>query len=196
MRKRSLPRSIGPANGSVRAHVIDVLRGTATEKVERAGHDRLPTFGMGAARGKNEWRSLIRQMVATGLLRLDIGGYGGLSITGKGGGLLQGESVFLYRRDTAPARSSEPVRDSGGRRRKEPQDGPLSGPDTALLDALKALRLRLAKERAVPGVCRVPRSHLDRHGAPPAADGGRVRRGKRSGRRQAQGFRNAVSGRY
>ena len=132
------------------AHVIDVLRGTATEKVERAGHDRLPTFGMGAARGKNEWRSLIRQMVATGLLRLDIGGYGGLSITGKGRGLLQGESVFLYRRDTAPARSSEPVRDSGGRRRKEPQDGPLSGPDTALLDALKALRLRLAKERGVP----------------------------------------------
>ncbi len=132
------------------AHVIDVLRGTATEKVERAGHDRLPTFGMGAARGKNEWRSLIRQMVATGLLRLDIGGYGGLSITGKGGGLLQGESVFLYRRDTAPARSSEPVRDPGGRRRKEPQDGPLSGPDTVLLDALKVLRLRLAKERGVP----------------------------------------------
>ncbi len=132
------------------AHVIDVLRGTATEKVERAGHDRLPTFGMGAARGKNEWRSLIRQMVATGLLRLDIGGYGGLSITGKGRGLQQGESVFLYRRDTAPARSSEPVRDPGGRRRKEPQDGPLSGPDTTLLDALKALRLRLAKERGVP----------------------------------------------
>ena len=58
--------------------------------------------------------------------------------------------MFLYRRDTAPARSSEPVRDSGGRRRKEPQDGLLSGPDTALLDALKALRLRLAKERGVP----------------------------------------------
>ena len=132
------------------AHVIDVLRGTATEKVGRAGHDRLPTFGMGAARGKNEWRSLIRQMVATGLLRLDIGGYGGLSITGKGRGLLQGESVFLYRRDTAPARSSEPARDPGGRRRKEPQDGSLSGPETALLDALKALRLRLANERGVP----------------------------------------------
>ena len=132
------------------AHVIDVLRGTATEKVERAGHHFLSTFGMGADRGKNEWRSLVRQMVATGLLRLDIGGYGGLSITGKGRGLLQGESVFLYRRDTAPARSSEPARDPGGRRRKEPQDGPLSGPETALLDALKALRLRLAKERGVP----------------------------------------------
>ena len=132
------------------AHVIDVLRGTSTEKVERAGHHRLPTFGMGADRAKNEWRSLIRQMVATGLLRLDIGGYGGISITGKGRGLLQGESVFLYRRETVPARPSKPAREAGGRRGKELEDGSLSGAEAALLDALKALRLRLAKERGVP----------------------------------------------
>ena len=48
------------------AHVIDILRGNETEKVARLGHHRLPTFGVGADRGKNEWRSLIRQMVATG----------------------------------------------------------------------------------------------------------------------------------
>ena len=132
------------------AHVIDVLRGTATEKVERAGHHRLPTFGAGEDRGKNEWRSLIRQMVATGFLNLDIGGYGGISITGKGRDLLQGESVFLYRPDTVPVRAAETPRASSGRRGKEPEDSPLSGPEAALLDALKALRLRLAKERGVP----------------------------------------------
>ena len=132
------------------AHVIDVLRGTATEKVERARHHLLPTFGMGAERGKNEWRSLIRQMVATGLLRLDIGGYGGISITGKGRGLLQGESVFLYRRDTVSARPSKPAREAGGRSGKELQAGPLSDAEAALLDALKALRLQLARERGVP----------------------------------------------
>ena len=132
------------------AHVIDVLRGTATEKVERAGHHLLRTFGMGAGVGKNEWRSLIRQMVATGMLRLDIGGYGGISITGKGRELLQGESVFLYRRDTVPARPPEPAREAKGRRRTEPEDGPLTAPEAALLDALKALRLRLARERDVP----------------------------------------------
>ena len=132
------------------AHVIDVLRGTATEKVERARHHLLPTFGMGAERGKNEWRSLIRQMVATGLLRLDIGGYGGISITGKGRGLLQGESVFLYRRDTVSARPSRPAREAGGRSGKELQAGPLSDAEAALLDALKALRLQLARERGVP----------------------------------------------
>ncbi len=132
------------------AHVIDVLRGTSTEKVERAGHHRLPAFGLGAERGKNEWRSLIRQMVATGLLRLDIGGYGGISITGKGRGLLQGESVFLYRRDTVSARPSRPAREAGGRSGNELQAGPLSDAESALLDALKALRLQLARERGVP----------------------------------------------
>ena len=132
------------------AHVIDVLRGTATEKIERAGHHLLRTFGVGADVGKNEWRSLIRQMVATGLLRLDIGGYGGISITGKGRELLQSESVFLYRRDSAPARAPGAAREAKGRRRAEPEDGPLTGPEAALLDALKALRLRLARERDVP----------------------------------------------
>ena len=132
------------------AHVIDVLCGTTTEKVERAGHHRLPAFGAGAGRGKNEWRSLIRQMVATGLLELDIGGYGGISLTARGRELLQGESVFLYRPDTVPVRQPRPAREAGGRRRQEPEDGPLTGPETALLDALKALRLQLARERGVP----------------------------------------------
>ena len=66
------------------AHVIDILRGAQTEKIGRFGHDRLPSFGVGADRGKNEWRSLVRQMVATGYLRLDIAGYGGLGITDRG----------------------------------------------------------------------------------------------------------------
>ena len=63
------------------AHIIDILRGTESQKIERFGHRRLPTFGTGAARRKNDWRSLIRQMVATGILRLDIAGYGALRIT-------------------------------------------------------------------------------------------------------------------
>ena len=132
------------------AHVIDVLRGTVTEKIERAGHDRLSTFGVGVERSKNDWRSLIRQMVATGFLNLDIGGYGGISITERGLGLLRGESEFLYRPDTVPARSPGSAREGRGPRGRQPEDGPLSGSEAALLDALKALRLRLAHERGVP----------------------------------------------
>ncbi len=32
------------------AHVIDILRGAETEKIVRAGHHRLPPFGVGAAK--------------------------------------------------------------------------------------------------------------------------------------------------
>ena len=95
------------------AHLIDILRGTETEKIMRFGHRRLPTFGVGADRAKNEWRSLIRQMVATGFLRLDIGGYGGIRITDKGCALLQGEGAFLYREDTVIVGRPAPARERG-----------------------------------------------------------------------------------
>ena len=129
------------------AHLIDILKGAQTEKVVRFGHDRLPTFGAGADRGKEEWRSLIRQMVATGFLRIDIGGYGGIGITDKGLGLLRGDGTFLHRKDTvvarAKARDVGTVRDAGAK-------PTLAGGDAALLDGLKALRLEIARERGVP----------------------------------------------
>ena len=131
------------------AHLIDILRGTGTDKIARFGHDRIPTFGVGADRGKNEWRSLIRQMVATGFLRIDIGGYGGIGITEKGLGLLRGDGEFLYREDTVIARGSGKTRASGAAR-GEAGEPALAGGDAALLGSLKALRLEIARERGVP----------------------------------------------
>ena len=131
------------------AHLIDILRGTGTDKIARFGHDRIPTFGVGAERGKNEWRSLIRQMVATGFLRIDIGGYGGIGITEKGLGLLRGDGEFLYREDTVIARTPAKARDSGAAR-GDVGEPALAGEDTALLGGLKALRLEIARERGVP----------------------------------------------
>ena len=66
------------------AHIVDILLGHETEKVLGRRHDRLASFGTGATRKKNEWQTLIRQLVGGGLLRIDIGGYGGLKITAKG----------------------------------------------------------------------------------------------------------------
>ena len=131
------------------AHLIDILRGTGTDKIARFGHDRIPTFGVGAERGKNEWRSLIRQMVATGFLRIDIGGHGGIGITEKGLGLLRGNGEFLYRGGTVIARTPAKARDTG-RARSDVEEPPLAGEDTALLGALKALRLEIARERGMP----------------------------------------------
>ena len=133
------------------AHLIDILRGTKTEKTGRFGHDRLPTFGVGAERGKNEWRSLVRQMVASGLLRLDIGGYGGIGITAKGRALLVGEGEFHYREDTVIARTpARTIAREPRPRRADWVEQPLGEEETALLGVLKALRLDLARARGVP----------------------------------------------
>jgi ATP-dependent DNA helicase RecQ len=127
------------------AHIIDVLRGTLTEKVTKAGHERLSTFGAGAEHDKEEWRSVIRQLVAAGFLNLDVKGYGGLAITDKGSALLRGEESFRYRQDTI--RRAAPARRKS---RSGKADAELSAAETVLLGQLKALRLSLAKERGVP----------------------------------------------
>lgn len=127
------------------AHIIDILRGTDTEKIRSARHDELPTYGVGAALSKDAWRSIIRQLVAGGFLRLDIEGYGGLNLTAKGNALLQGDEVFSYREDAIPAKAS--------RSKKSKKSDPLPALDesgNALLSVLKSLRLQLAKERGVP----------------------------------------------
>jgi ATP-dependent DNA helicase RecQ len=124
------------------AHIVDILRGGETQKVADRGHQRLASFGTGVAHKKEEWQSLIRQLVAGGFLILDLEGHGGLSIAEKGRALDRGEAIFLYR--------PEPPR--AGSRGKTRADNSDTAPDAdpSLLAALKALRLRLAKEREVP----------------------------------------------
>ena len=128
------------------AHLIDILRGNETEKIVRFNHHRLPVFGVGAGRSKSDWRSLIRQLVATGVLRLDIAGYGGLALTDEGFDLLRGNGSFHYRADTVGAHPSAAQAETPG---KEPADA-LTGEQASLLTTLKALRLKLARERGVP----------------------------------------------
>jgi len=127
------------------AHIIDILRGAEIEKIVRAGHDRLPTFGAGADRKKGEWQSLIRQMVAAGLLRIDIAGYGGLGINDSGRALLGGEGTFLYREDAVAQPKAAPRK-----ARATMPDRPLTDDQLVLLGILKDVRLSLAKERGVP----------------------------------------------
>jgi len=126
------------------AHLIEVLRGADTDKIRTLGHDGLSAYGEGKGLDKDTWRSLLRQLVAAGHLRLDITGYGGLSLTEAGSALLRGEGSFHYRKDTA-------------RRRKKAASGvkaaalaDLSEQDADLLEALKRLRLEMARERGAP----------------------------------------------
>lgn len=127
------------------AHIIDTLRGAATEKIASAGHDRLEVFGAGAALGKEEWRSLIRQLVAAGFLALDVRDYGGLAVAARGEALLQGEGDFHYRRDTMRRAAPAARKPRGGAAEIE-----LDAEETNLFGRLRELRLTLARERDVP----------------------------------------------
>jgi ATP-dependent DNA helicase RecQ len=121
------------------AHIVDVLRGGKTEKVLGRGHHLLAAFGAGAARRKEDWQSLIRQMVAAEFLVCDA--HGGLAISPKGESLRRGEGGFDYRLEAAPAGARSKSRGAAL--------APMAAGDDELLAALKSLRLRLAKERRV-----------------------------------------------
>ncbi len=105
-------------------------------------HHNSAAFGAGATRKREEWQSLIRQLVGGGFLRIDIGGYGGLKITAKGRSVMGGEETFRYR-PASPARKKE-------KHERVVSDVGLTGDETYLLEALKKLRLELAKQRQVP----------------------------------------------
>ncbi len=118
------------------SHIIEILRGAKTAKLAERGHDGLASFASGAALKKEDWQSLIRQLVAGSYLVAD--DHGGLSITEKGRALARGDGVFTYRAATPTTRPRRGEADA------------VSTGDPALLAALKALRMKLARERQVP----------------------------------------------
>ena len=130
------------------AYVVDVLRGKGGDRVRSFGHDRLPTFGVGADRDAAEWRSVIRQLVARGLLQVDVDGYGALRLTGAARPALRGEVPITLRRDAPAPRARRERRTAAAA-----PDRPRSVADPAhqaLFDALRQRRRELATSQGVP----------------------------------------------
>ncbi len=119
------------------SHIVEILRGAKTQKLAERGHHGLASFGSGAGLKKEEWQSLIRQLVAGGFLMAD--DHGGLYVAEKGHALADGDAAFTYRPATPVARIK-------GRT----EAAAMASGDPALLAALKALRMKLARERQVP----------------------------------------------
>src|SRR5690606_23098891 len=80
-------------------HLVDILRGTETERVAQFGHDRLSTFGVGADLDARTWRGVFRQLVAAGLLDVDTEGYGGLRLADDSRAVLRGERTVMLRKE-------------------------------------------------------------------------------------------------
>jgi ATP-dependent DNA helicase RecQ len=123
------------------AHLVDVLVGNATEKVVRHRHDRLSVFNIGAELAPSAWRSLLRQLVVRGYLRVDHAGYGALVLTEASRPLLRGEQQLLVREDPktpAPRKKARgPLREVADHERE-------------LWEALRECRRRIASERNLP----------------------------------------------
>jgi len=123
-------------------HVIDVLTGHVNDAVAKYGHDSLPTFGVGTEFDKNGWRSVVRQLVATGVIDIDTAGYGALRLGPRGRAVLKGEETVGLRRPTTGKVKG---------RRRAGDSAPVASPENAsLLSRLKTLRLAIAQELGVP----------------------------------------------
>ena len=151
--------------------VIDILLGRKTDKVleRRNRHDELSVFGIGAELREAEWRGVVRQLLAQGLLAVQ-GEYQTLTLTEASGEVLRGQRPVMLRRDAPVAKTAAAkgaaakAARAGGRSRAagEPAAGPggaggvrleagdLSPEDTAVFEKLRAWRGKCAKDQGVP----------------------------------------------
>ena len=122
--------------------LIDILLGKRTPRVEQLGHTELSTFGIGTELGEQEWRGVVRQLLAQGLLAVQ-GEYGTLGITESSAAVLKGEREVRLRRE-APRTS----RSSRGSKRSAPSDLPAEA--AGLFERLRAWRASTAKALEAP----------------------------------------------
>jgi ATP-dependent DNA helicase RecQ len=127
------------------AHVIDVLRGADTSKIRQYTHQSLTTYGIGSDLDARQWRSVFRQLVATGLLDVDVEGHGALRLTGDSAALLKGSRRLTLRAEppAGSRRRERPARTSG-------QEVDLPVEAAARFQLLRTWRGDVARSQSVP----------------------------------------------
>jgi ATP-dependent DNA helicase RecQ len=131
-------------------HLVDVLRGEATDKVRQFRHDELGVFGLGTHLDDRRWRSVFRQLVALGLLDVDFEGYGGLRLTARARGVLSGgESVELRVDADRPRRARSRSQQSTGSASPKAA-AELTPAQSQHFERLRAWRTRTARAQGVP----------------------------------------------
>ena len=131
-------------------HIMDILRGKATDKVRQFGHEQLSTFGLGAEFSEAQLRAVLRQLIASGALHVDAERYHTLQLQDGARPILRGEQAVRLRADVAaPAARQRP---------RKAARGATPAPAAASLDAaaqqrfadLKAWRGEVAREHNLP----------------------------------------------
>jgi len=130
-------------------HLIDVLRGKVTEKVTQFRHQSLTTFGIGADVTEQQWRAVLRQLIALGHVRTE-GDYNTLELTPTAREVLRGNVQMLLRLASDTPRRGKTGRISSTRGKDKPPPVELDASGLARFAALKAWRAEVARSHNLP----------------------------------------------
>ncbi|MGD9663296.1 MAG: DNA helicase RecQ [Porticoccaceae bacterium] len=120
-------------------YLVDVLLGAKSERIRQFGHDRVSTYGIGTELNATEWRTLYRQLISCGFLRVDVEGHGSVQLTEDARPVLRGEQVLTLRKVIKKAKTE---------RRKTVFTE--SSANKRLWNALREHRRQLAEQQGVP----------------------------------------------
>jgi ATP-dependent DNA helicase RecQ len=124
---------------------IDILLGRQTEKVSQHGHDTLTVFGIGTDLNEAQWRGVVRQLLAQGLLAVE-GDYGTLALNEASGTVLSRQRTVQLRRE--PERTARPAAARTPRSKDAVAELPAEA--AGVFERLRAWRAAMAKEQGVP----------------------------------------------
>ncbi|GAA1041239.1 DNA helicase RecQ [Virgisporangium ochraceum] len=123
---------------------IDILMGKTTDKVTQFRHDQLSVFGVGADLREPEWRGVVRQLLAQGLLSVE-GDYGTLVLTDRSASVLRGESKVMMRREVTRPGAAKTSKPKGAAPAVD-----LPAEAAPLFEKLRAWRTGVAREQGMP----------------------------------------------
>ncbi len=127
-------------------YLTDVLLGKDDERIRRFGHDKVSTFGIGKELSEREWKSVFRQLVAAGLISVDLEGKGGFRLAPRAWPVLRGEEKFELRKDPVAPKPERKPTIRPERERPGLPSAPMSG---ELWEKLRSLRLEIARNQGI-----------------------------------------------
>ncbi|MFJ8281083.1 DNA helicase RecQ [Streptomyces griseoviridis] len=142
-----LQRERGQKFGAVQ--IVDILMGRRTAKVIQFDHDQLSVFGIGEDLSEGEWRGVVRQLLAQGLLAVE-GDYGTLVLTEASGSVLRRERDVPLRKEPKKPVTAKSGSSSRGERKARTAAAELPEALQPAFEALRAWRAEQAREQGVP----------------------------------------------
>ncbi|MFF8317098.1 DNA helicase RecQ [Streptomyces bobili] len=142
-----LQRERGQKFGAVQ--IVDILMGKRSAKVIQFDHDQLSVFGIGDDLSEGEWRGIVRQLLAQGLLAVE-GDYGTLVLTDSSGEVLRREREVPLRKEPKKPVTAKTSGSSSGKGRAKAAAVELPEALLPAFEALRAWRAEQAREQGVP----------------------------------------------